>query len=192
MQPAELPSPTYWAMLYPSELRCTFWAMLHLIELRSTLLSYNSTEPQCTLLSYAEPYWATLSLTELSWILLSYAVPYWASQLYENYSILQPNWATFSTRTFFVKCRTVRYRNKGTPVRYRNATVPDWDAGCRRHRPRCRCRCPAMLVHSWCFFLFSSLFSFFVLSTGSCWSCLKSKICCCPCAKHPNVADYFT
>ncbi len=25
----------------------------------------------------------------------------------------------------------VRYRNKGIPVRYRNATVPDWDAGCR-------------------------------------------------------------
>jgi hypothetical protein len=31
----------------------------------------------------------------------------------------------------FKKSRTVQYRNKGTPVWYRNATVPDWDAGCR-------------------------------------------------------------
>ncbi len=29
------------------------------------------------------------------------------------------------------ECRTVRYRNNGNPVRYRNAMVPDWDAGCR-------------------------------------------------------------
>ncbi len=46
---------------------------------------------------------------------------------------LQPNWATASTRTFvqMPECRTVRYRNKGTPVRCWNATVPDRDAGCR-------------------------------------------------------------
>ncbi len=52
------------------------------------------------------------------------------------WATLQPNWATFSARTFvqfcqMPECRTVWYRNKGTPVRYRNVAVPDWDAGCR-------------------------------------------------------------
>ncbi len=49
---------------------------------------------------------------------------------------LQPNWATYSACTFvqfcqIPECRIVRYRNKGTPVQYRNATVPEWDAECR-------------------------------------------------------------
>ncbi len=53
--------------------------------------------------------WATLPLTELP---------------------------TVGTHTFvqifkMPECRTVQYWNKGTPVPYRNATVPDLDAGCQ-------------------------------------------------------------
>jgi hypothetical protein len=97
----------------------------------------------CTLLSYAEDCWASLNPTELRCALGSYSVLYWAMHHLVSYTIVA-NWATFSTRTFeqfcqMPECRTVRYRNKCIPVRYRkcipvryrNATVPDWDAGCR-------------------------------------------------------------
>jgi hypothetical protein len=52
------------------------------------------------------------------------------------WATLHPNWATYSTGRTFVQflvlpeCRTVRHRNKGTQVRYQNAMVPDWEAGC--------------------------------------------------------------
>ncbi len=100
------------------------------------------TELLCTLLSNAEHYWATLSPTALRCTLLSYAIPVWtmvfSTELRSTmWATLQPNWATFSTHSFVQFCwiiperRTVLYRNKCTPVRYRNALVPDWDAGCR-------------------------------------------------------------
>ncbi len=83
----------------------------------------------------------TLNPTELLWTLLSNAVPCWAALFFTElrsnmWATLQHNWATFRTRTFvqfcqMPECRTVRYRNKGTPIQYRNATVPDWDAGCQ-------------------------------------------------------------
>ncbi len=38
-------------------------------------------------------------------------------------------------------------RNQVTLVRYRNATVSDWDAGCRWHWSRCRC--PAMFIRTY-------------------------------------------
>jgi hypothetical protein len=105
-------------------------------------------ELSCTMLSYTSPPYelghpnrATLNLTELRCTLLSYADLYWATlisteQRSSMWATLQPNWPTFCTCTFLQfcqlpECRTVRYWNKGTPVRYRNATVPDWDAGCR-------------------------------------------------------------
>jgi hypothetical protein len=62
-------------------------------------------------------YWAMLYPTELPNTL-------WAT--------LYPKWATYSTYLYeMLVYRTVRYRIKGTPLRYQNATVPDWDAGCR-------------------------------------------------------------
>ncbi len=114
----------YWATLYPLSCAAPYWSKVHPAELHSTLTDLR--------------YGTTLNPTELRWTLLSYAVPYWATQYPTElrstmWATLLPNWATFSTRTFaqFVKCRNVRYRNKGTLVWYRNATVPDWDAGCR-------------------------------------------------------------
>jgi hypothetical protein len=114
MQPAEVSSPTLLSYAVP------LWTTLH----RATGHYWATIELRCNLLSYAEPYSAMLNPTELRWILLSYAVPYWD---------------TFSTWTFVQFCQTpecqtvllLLHRNKGTPVRYRNATVPDWDAGCR-------------------------------------------------------------
>jgi hypothetical protein len=53
------------------------------------------------------------------------------------WATLDPNWATYSTGRTFVQffimpeCRTVRHWNKGTQVRYQNATVLDWNTGCR-------------------------------------------------------------
>ncbi len=165
LYPSELAAPSkqcctilshgalYWATLHLTELRSNHQAALRPIELRWTLLSYTAptcelahpkwatlrpTELHWTLLSYAEPYWATLNPTELRWTLLSYAVPYWATLFSTQtlWATLQPNGATFCTRTFvkfyqMPECRTIRYRNKCTPVRYRKATVPDWNAGCR-------------------------------------------------------------
>ncbi len=67
---------------------------------------------------------------------------------------LQPNWATFSTRTFVQfcqrpECRTVRYRNKGTPVRYRIATVPDcYITGLRCWMPEYRCQLWSQVILS--------------------------------------------
>ncbi len=138
MQPAEH------TISHPTELCCTllnyaapseqccillghgalYWATLHPIELKCTLLSYTATPCELT-----HPYWATLHLTELRWALLSYAEHYWVTLfstelhycLTELTSVLVP-------LCNFVKCRTVRYRNKCTPVRYRSIQVPDWDA----------------------------------------------------------------
>jgi hypothetical protein len=163
---------TFWAMLHLTEPRGTllsyaapYWATGHSTELRCTLLKYALlTKLCCALLSWgappyelAHPNLSTLHPTELRWTLLSYAVLYWAMQHHVSYT--KPKWATFRTRTFvqfcqMPECRTVRYRNKGSPVwyrnkgspvRYQNARVPDWDAGwmlerrCLWHRPLCRC-----------------------------------------------------
>ncbi len=122
----------YRAKLQLTELRCT----LRPIEVRCTLLNYTASPYEL-----AHLHWATLHPSELPWTLLNYVVPYWGmlfstEQCSTMWSTLQPNWATFSNRTFvqlckMPECRTVWYRNKGTPVRYRKATVPDWDAGCQ-------------------------------------------------------------
>ncbi len=93
----------YWATLYPLSFAAPYWAKLHPAELHSTL-----TDLRCTLLSYAEHYWAvfycaTLFSTELRITMVD---------------TLQPNWDTFSTRTFVQFCQmpdAVEYRNKGTP-----------------------------------------------------------------------------
>ncbi len=116
-------------MLYPLSCAAPYWAKVHPTELHIT--------PN----ELANPRWAMLYPTELCWTLLSYTVPYWA-MLYPTelrntiWATLRPNWAinTASTFTQFChmpECRVVRYLKKGTPVRYRNATVPYWDAGCR-------------------------------------------------------------
>jgi hypothetical protein len=152
MQPAELPSPSL--LSYAAELHSPtllsfavpFWTTLHLLsnaapycatghstELNLTLLSYAASYwEKC--MSYAKPYRATLSPTELRWIVLIHAVLYgaYAAPCELHYSLYC---ATFSTCTLvqfcqIPECRTVRFRNKWTRVRYRNATVPDWDAGC--------------------------------------------------------------
>ncbi len=137
MQPAELPSPTLlsytaplWTTLHLLSNAAPYWAMGHSTELRCSLLSY----PVPNKLRAAQHLnWATLHPTD-GWTLLSYTVPYW-TELFSS-ELHSTIWATFSTHTFvqfclMPKCRSVRYRNKGTPVRYRNAAVPDWDAGCR-------------------------------------------------------------
>jgi hypothetical protein len=124
----------YWAMLHPQSCAAPYWAKV---------LSY--TTPPYEL---AHPNWATTNPTELRSIQLSYA-PMFSTELRSTmWPALQPIWATFSTHSFvqfcqMPQCRTIRYRKKCTQVRYRNATVLDWDDGpeyrCRRHRPRCRC-----------------------------------------------------
>jgi hypothetical protein len=102
-----------WAMLHPSELRCTFWAMPHL---------------RCTPYWLAHPNWATLHPTELRCTLLRYPAPFWATQHYTMWTTPHPNWDSYSTRTFvrffeMLECWTVRYRNNGTSVRYQIAKI---------------------------------------------------------------------
>ncbi len=116
----------YWATLFSTELPIIMWASFELAH--PNWAKVHPIELRWTLLSYSEPYWATLYPTELRCSLLSYA-----SLCELHYSL---NWATFHTRTFvqfcqMPECRTIRYRNKGTPVRYRYATLPDGklDAG---------------------------------------------------------------
>ncbi len=98
---------TRWAMLHPTALRCIllsyttpYWATLHPAELHHPqylteqccfLLNYAaSSELCCTLLSFDVSYWATLYPTELRSTM-------WAT--------LQPNWATYSARTFVQFCQ---------------------------------------------------------------------------------------
>ncbi len=133
----------YWAILHLTELRCVHSAALRPIELRCTLLSY--TAPPYDL---AHPYWATLHPAELRWTLLSYAEPYWAmlnptvlrcsllsyAALCELHYILTEQPSVLVPLCNFFKCQNAwlcRYCNKCTPVWYRNAMVPDWDAGCQ-------------------------------------------------------------
>jgi hypothetical protein len=121
-------SPFYWATLHPTELYLTLlsytiscWARLHPAELPPT--PYRAMLQPSILWCIS---WSMQHLTERLGTLLSCAIPYWAMQ--------QPNWATYSTFLQFIEmpeCRTARYRNKGIPVRYRNAAVPDWDARCQ-------------------------------------------------------------
>ncbi len=60
------------AMMNCTEQYCTLWARLH-------SLSYTaSSEPSCTLLSYATASWAKLHPAELYFTLLSSAASYWA------------------------------------------------------------------------------------------------------------------
>ncbi len=133
----------YWATRYstelsctllsysvPTKLRCTLLSKVHPAELHSTL-----TELSCTLLGYAESYWSTLNPTELRGTLLSYAVSFWAMQHYVSYTTAKLSCLQYSYLCVqfcqMSECRTVRYRNKSTLVRYRNTTVPDWGARCR-------------------------------------------------------------
>jgi hypothetical protein len=114
----------YWATLHPLSCTAPFWAKVHPAELHSTpyelahpnWATLHPTELFWTILSYAEPYWASLYPTELRYSLLSYAAPVYLSYL--QYSFL----CAILTNAGMPECRTVRYRN---------ATVPDWDAGYR-------------------------------------------------------------
>ncbi len=142
----------FWITLHLLSNAAPYWAMGHSTELRCTLLSPLSCDApywatvRCTLLSYAappdepaHPNLASLQSTEQHWTLLSNAEPYWARvnpnelrcSLTELHYSLTELPSVLLPLCSFVKCRTVRYRNKGTPVPYRNATVPDWDAGFR-------------------------------------------------------------
>ncbi len=129
------PLPTYWAMLYPSEIHCTFWAMLHLTEPRGTLLSYTAppyllahpnwttlqhTELRWTLLSHAEPYWATLYPTELRCSLRSYAAP---CELHYSLTELPTVLVPLCN---FVKCRNAELSGTGI-------SVPQYGAGMLRY-----------------------------------------------------------
>jgi hypothetical protein len=179
---AKLYAAPYWATLHPTEFHCIlfcapselccctllnyaapYWAPGHSTELLQYWATQYPTELRWTLLSYAEPYWATLNPTELRCTLLSYAVHYWATQhdsLTELPSVLDYSHLFLSIAGL-----------SGTEIRVPQVQVPPvpecYGTGlrcrmpefrCRRHRPRCRC--PAMLVHSWRFSVLCPFFLF--------------------------------
>jgi hypothetical protein len=90
--------------------------------------------PSSTLLSYAVPFWNTLHL-------LSNAAPYWATGPSTELRCTLLSYAVSTKQpsvpylcAIFVKCWNVGLSGTGkvcTQVRYQNATVPAWVAGCR-------------------------------------------------------------
>jgi hypothetical protein len=118
-------TPPCWATLRLTELRCTHWAALHPIDLQCPFLTNTASQ------GLALPNWATLYPTVLCCTLLSCPTP----------CELSCNLTELSTVPLcnLLKCLTLRYQNKGTPVRYRNAA-----AGMRCWMPEYRCHCPAM------------------------------------------------
>jgi hypothetical protein len=99
--------------MHPAELHST------LTELRCTLLIYTLNP----ILSYAEPYKAMLYPTELRCSLLNYVAP---SELHYSLTELPSVRVYLCAILSNAECWTVRYRNKGTPVRYRTEML---DAG---------------------------------------------------------------